>query len=61
MFKCESCKETQPPQSKPHRVVLQKREQTYNNNGIISKGWEIVKEALICDECFEESPFQVVN
>jgi len=54
MFKCESCKETQPPKIKPHRVVLQKRKVTYNNGG---RGWEIIKEANICDECYNDSPF----
>jgi len=61
MFNCESCKETQPPRTKPHRVVVQAREQIYNNQGRISKGWEVVKEALLCDECYADCPFPQVN
>lgn len=60
MFNCESCKTTQEPRIKPHRVVTQARKQSYNNNGIISKGWEVVKEILICDECYRDCPFREV-
>ena len=58
MFRCQDCDEAQPPCSKPHRVVVQKRQQTYSNNGIISRGWEIVEEANLCDRCYDESPLR---
>lgn len=56
MFKCNNCK--QSVQSKPHRIVVEKRQQTYNNQGHISKGWEIVREANLCDDCYEEQPIR---
>jgi hypothetical protein len=57
MFKCQGCKTVQQPHSKPKRVVTEKRQVTYNNMGQISKGWEIVKEIVLCEVCYEGSPF----
>jgi len=58
MFNCEGCKTTQAATVKPHRIVAEKRQQTYTNNGVITRGWEIVREINLCDECFEGQPIR---
>ena len=56
MFKCEKCGKTTRAGEKQHKKVVETREKTYTNldiygNKKTSKGWEIVKEMNICEEC----------
>ena len=50
MFKCQGCKQTQSEKIRPHRVVAEKREQTYKEG---TRGWEIVREVNLCDKCYK--------
>jgi len=60
-FICEQCSNVQPCGSKPKKIVIQKKEKIYpirmyektiiDNGG---KGWEIVKEIKVCEDCFKQ-------
>lgn len=60
MFNCAECKQPAEPRTRPHRIITEKREQTYNNHGRISRGWEIVKEVNLCTDCYESQPIKEV-
>lgn len=58
MFKCQSCKQTQPAGTKMNKVVTQIRKVTYppvkDKEGNITRvpdGFEIVKELCVCPSC----------
>jgi hypothetical protein len=52
MFVCGICKEPQPLFVKPIKVVLETRNREYDlDNGEVSYGTEIVKEADACGSC----------
>ena len=51
MFRCDSCKKSIGPSIPVIFKVTEKREKVYINDGIQSKGWEIVKEAKLCEPC----------
>lgn len=53
MFICEQCHEQQPPRTSPTMKVVLTRPVTYvsPSGEDISKGWEIVKEIRLCQEC----------
>ncbi len=57
MFKCQLTGRLIGPGVSPKRVIVEKRERTYENKVkgkvIVSQGWEIVKE-LIVDPSLEE-------
>lgn len=54
MFICEECHTVQPPRVKPILKVISTREVHYvNNDGDVSKGFEVVKEIKVCKECHE--------
>lgn len=70
MYRCEGCKRVTEPGGKQNRVVIEKREKIYSfidsveasfgkkiyssNDKNISKGWEIVKEIVVCGKCEKE-------
>lgn len=49
MFNCAGCKTVQPAGTKAFRVVVEKRLKVYADG---SKGWEIAKEANLCEHCY---------
>jgi len=60
MFKCQVCKTVSKANVGQKTIVLEKRERTYKNVHMneddkpvtkYSKGWEIVKEAKVCQAC----------
>lgn len=57
MFKCALCHNVIGPKTKATKLVTKTRPATYYNNvkgkEVITEGWEIVKEILICPECAE--------
>jgi len=50
MFICGNCHKQTQPGKKQYKIPISKRVKYY---GCGSIGWEIVKEALVCKECFE--------
>ena len=59
MLKCEKCGRITEPNEKQHKKIVKTRERIYKNqdkygNTKTSKGFEIVKEINICEECFEK-------
>lgn len=48
-FRCEKCREPQPPCSQPKRMVFETREKSYSGGGV---GTEIVREQNLCGSCF---------
>lgn len=52
MFRCGKCgRQTEPREGAQH-LIVEKREKEYQlAEGEISRGWEIVKEILICKPC----------
>jgi hypothetical protein len=53
MYRCEECKRVTNPGEKQNRVVVEKREKIYSSNdNCTSKGFEIVKEKVVCGICF---------
>lgn len=58
MFRCSECGKVSEPRQPQNKVVIQRREKIYADG---SKGWEIVKEVALCDECYSESPFKTVQ
>jgi len=48
MFRCERCGQVSRSKEKCHKVVVETREKRYENGGF---GWEIVKEAVLCEKC----------
>ena len=63
MFKCDKCSIVSKPNEKPRRIVTEIREKLYTNKKrygkkIVvkeSKGFETVKEKMICQECSVQS------
>ena len=59
MFICEKCRIVSQSSEKPVRIVTETREKTYSNKKRVgrkiafkeSKGFEIVKEKLVCQDC----------
>jgi len=51
MYRCEDCGRITNPGEKQNRIVVEKRERVYESLDKTSKGWEIVKEVVICDSC----------
>ncbi len=65
MFKCDKCGESF---KRPHRVILKTRTKVYEGvnprhstkndyQNRYAQGWEIVKEANLCDKCYEEGNY----
>ena len=48
MFKCGQCGKNSIPKEKPERLAIETRKKVYDKK---YKGWEIVKEILLCQEC----------
>ena len=65
-FICKKCGKIQPNNTKPKKVIVQKRNKVYplrRENPLDPKstiidnggsGWEIVKEIKVCTDCFEK-------
>jgi hypothetical protein len=53
MYRCKICGTVSQPKVSANKVVLSTRPKEYlDANGYhISDGWEIVKEALVCNAC----------
>ena len=51
MFNCQICHSRIGPRKQQHRVVVEKREKEYHNEDKVTKGWEIVKEMVVCSNC----------
>lgn len=64
MFICEECDVISTPRQRTNRVVTKIRDKVYKHEvktkptDIIkfrySYGWEIVKEKLVCNKCFDK-------
>lgn len=61
MFECNNCKAQTVSRQPANKIVLEKRLRTYDkeirrgyDRGLFEQveGWEIVKEANVCPECF---------
>ncbi len=53
-FKCDQCNTVQKNGVKPTRAIVETRQVTYKNDeGLVSHGWEIVREENLCSECYE--------
>ncbi len=64
-FRCGSCGKIACDGERPTRLVVKKREKTYQNKiesgmgkfhkvrEFVTKGWEIVKEIGVCKTCAE--------
>jgi len=52
-FRCSKCKEAQKSGTAPIRVVVEKRDKSYFGGGL---GWEIVREANLCEPCAKNHP-----
>lgn len=59
MYKCGVCNSVVEAGAPAYKLVVEKRNKSYQNpskkvKGEVkySKGWEIVKEVLVCRECF---------
>lgn len=52
MFTCQLCNGVSKPRQQPKRVVVEWRFKNYlNPGGLMSKGWEIVRELTVCAAC----------
>jgi hypothetical protein len=53
LFKCNNCGGQQGKGTKAQKAVVDRRDVTYVDKAgkVIGKGWEIVKELLLCGEC----------
>ncbi len=52
MFKCGICGAPSEPKEKASHVILEKRERKYiHGPGLVSTGWEIVREVLAHAKC----------
>ena len=51
MFICQQCNRQTVAGEKQFKKVIDSRPKRYDNGGIISEGWEIVKEISVCGEC----------
>jgi len=52
MFRCQNCGSNIGPRVSPVKIVTEKRPQTYTNSaGYLVRGWEIVREAQVCQAC----------
>ena len=52
MFNCQLCNGISKPHQRPSKVVVERRPKTYTNySGLISHGWEIVRELAVCAAC----------
>lgn len=65
-FKCDKCKESQLPGTKPFRVVTKRRKRIYplrlaeDGKTVIDKGghgWEIAHEMNLCNDCYTEGKY----
>lgn len=54
MYKCQLCNSNIGPRKCHYKVVVEKREREYHNEDKVSKGWEIVKEMVVCSDCVGE-------
>lgn len=67
MFKCKICGKNSQSGERSHKLTLKSRERSYTNKRVIedeegkrkviiknSEGWEIVKEILACQECYDK-------
>lgn len=54
MFICQHCGCLSDPGEKPVRVVAETREKLYDNDGVITKGREIVRELIVHKDCEEK-------
>ena len=61
MFKCRKCGEVQRPRVKSNLLPVEVRTKTYSTwneeekKEKISKGWEIVREIILCPDCYREA------
>ena len=54
MFRCQNCGSNIGPRVSPVKIVTEKRPQTYTNSaGYLVRGWEIVRESIVCPSCDE--------
>jgi hypothetical protein len=51
MFFCNKCGALTSPNENANRVVTETRKKQYNNDGLITEGYETVKEELWCSRC----------
>jgi hypothetical protein len=53
MFKCDNCGGNQPKGVKAERAVVERRDVEYKDEkgALLGKGWEIVRELLLCKVC----------
>lgn len=56
MYICADCHNVSDVREPQYKVIAQKRKVEYLNQGLISKGWEIVKEEALCTVCYLKSP-----
>ena len=57
MYICQNCGEQSAPRQAAHRVVVETREKIYpyrSESDPGGKGFETVKELLVCANCVEE-------
>lgn len=58
MYYCEQCNKLSEPRVGQYKKVVEKRERDYvskmREKIKVTKGWEIVKELLVCRECSGE-------
>jgi hypothetical protein len=63
MFYCGNCNKLTQPNESANHVVVNTRKKTYENRAkekvLISEGFEIVKEILVCKECIKN--FEVTD
>lgn len=52
MFRCQNCGSVIGPGVSPIKIITDRREKTYTNSaGYLVRGWEIVREAQVCQAC----------
>lgn len=63
MFYCASCNKLSTSREISETIVVEKREKNYykkdektGEDKLISTGWEIVREARVCKECYRSDP-----
>jgi uncharacterized protein YqkB len=67
MFKCGSCRAQQAKGVKTTRLVVERRPKDYtrlDKNGqpvLIGRGWEIVRELLVCPPCADTNALNEVQ
>ena len=56
MYRCDQCQKVTQPYQSCLRVTVQDRARTYTNDeGLVSQGREIVREVMVCQECFKKT------